>query len=722
MSTWAADTQLGPYVLVSQIGAGGMGEVWKARDTRLDRMVAVKRLKAEYTDRFEQEARAIASLNHPHICQLYDIGPDYLVMEYIEGQPLQCPLPAYKAVRLAIQIASALEAAHRRGIIHRDLKPANVMVTADGTAKLLDFGLAKPITSADSDVTGNTMTGALMGTASYLSPEQAEGKPLDARSDIFSFGAVLYEMVSGSRAFDGSSAAQVVSAVLRDEPRPLQSGPALQRIIARCLAKQPGQRFQTVMEIRVDLEQVNPLPSALEPSIAVLPFANMSADKENEYFSDGLTEEIINALAHVPGLKVTARTSAFAFRGKELDIRKIAQALDVRTILEGSVRRAGNRIRVTAQLINAVDGYHLWSERFDREIADVFAIQDEIAQAISGALQVKLSGKSMAVRRYTPKLPAYEAYLKALYYMQKPTPHSMARAEECFEEAILLDPEFALAHSAFGNHFALLAIYGLLPAHEAMPRARIEARKALDIEPSLPEANALLGLVAALYDYDWSEAERHFKLAMASESVSAQVRHYYGFHYLFTIGRYEEAVEQQKRARKEDPLNLRDRASLAPALRAVGRGGEALIELHSILQLDENFWLTYFLMGIIHASQGNIADAAAYAEKAYSLAPWMTVNIGLLAAVLKRTGDVDRSAELLQKLLPGDTYGAPLGLAHFYLYCEDVDQAIYWAEKAIEQRQPAVLFFLNTHAQLLRSSPRWLNLARLLNLPQSWGF
>jgi len=722
MIPWTAGTQLGPYMLLLPIGSGGMGEVWKARDTRLNRIVAVKRLKEEHRKRFEQEARAIAALNHPHICQLYDVGPDYLVMEHIEGTPPQFPLPADTAVQLAIQIASALEEAHSRGIIHRDLKPANILVTASGTAKLLDFGLAKPVTATDSDVTRNTMDGAVMGTAAYLSPEQAEGKPLDARSDIFSFGAVLYEMLSGSRAFEGSSMAQVLSAVLRDDPRPLQHvPPALQRIVSRCLAKEPGQRFPTMSDVKSALEQVPVKSSDSEASIAVLPFTNMSADKENEYFSDGLAEEIINALTHIPGLKVTARTSAFAFRGKEQDIRKIAQALDVRTILEGSVRRAGNRIRVMAQLINAANGYHLWSERYDREMSDVFAIQDEIAQAIAAALQVTLSGESVTVRRYTPRLPAYEAYLKALYYAQKLTPESMSRSRDCFEEAILLEPEFALAHSAFGNYFAQLAIYGLLPAHEAMPRVRIEARKALDIDPSLPEAHAMLGLVAALYDYDWTEAGRRFQLATACEPVSAQVRYYYGFYYLFTVGRYKEAVEQQERARKEDPLNLLSRVQLAPSLRAAGRYADALSELHKVRQLDENFWPLSFLLGIVHASQGNFAEAAPYAEKAYSLAPWMTVNIGLFAAMLKRTGDVKWSDELLQKLLPGEAYAAPLGLAHFYLYSGELDKAIDWSEKAIEQRQPAVLFFLNVHVQQLRSSPRWPGLARLLNLPSTTG-
>ncbi|HYV63992.1 MAG TPA: protein kinase, partial [Bryobacteraceae bacterium] len=403
-------TRVGPYEILALLGSGGMGEVYKATDTRLGRTVAIKFLKAAYTDRLDREARAIAALNHPHICTIHDVGPDYLVMEYLEGAPLGSPVPVENAIRLALEIAAALEAAHAKGIVHRDLKPGNIFVTQAGV-KLLDFGLAKLRSGQDGsdDTLSMTQAGTVVGPVAYMSPEQAQAKPLDARSDIFSFGLVLYEMLSGQRAFSADTGIAVMAAIVRDEPRPLKVTPDLERIITRCLRKAPADRFQTMGEVRAALEQVSLKPAQEQPSIAVLPFSNMSADKENEYFSDGLAEEIINVLAQVPGLKVTARTSAFAFRGKEQDITKIAEALRVRTILEGSVRRAGNRIRVTAQLINAQDGYHLWSERYDREMADVFALQDEIAAAIAGALRVRLAAKPPEVRRHTPKLPAYEA-------------------------------------------------------------------------------------------------------------------------------------------------------------------------------------------------------------------------------------------------------------------------------------------------------------------------
>jgi len=308
--------QLGPYEILTPIGAGGMGEVWKARDTRLNRIVAIKRLNGEHAKRFKREARAIGSLNHPHVCQLYDVGPDYLVMEFVDGAPIKSPLPAQEAIRLAIQIASALEEAHSKGIVHRDVKPGNILITKKGEAKLLDFGLVKVGPPGDGVSTltmGLTEQGMVVGTVAYMSPEQAEGLAVDARSDIFSFGVVMYEMLSGVRAFRRDTPMATLLAIVRDEAAPLEAPEALERIVGRCLAKQPSKRFQTMGEVKEALEQAGQAGkvSQPQPSIAVLPFANMSADKENEYFGDGLAEEIINMLAHVPGLKVTARTSSF---------------------------------------------------------------------------------------------------------------------------------------------------------------------------------------------------------------------------------------------------------------------------------------------------------------------------------------------------------------------------------------------------------------------------
>ena len=710
---WIPGAQRGPYVLESRIGAGGMGEVWKARDTRLGRTVAIKRL-IDQLDRFEQEARAISALNHPNICQIYDVGTDYLVLEYIDGQPLRGPLAPLDAARAILPVAAALEEAHRRGILHRDLKPANILVTHSGTAKLLDFGLAK-VLEGEGDAT-QTAAGMVLGTATYMSPEQAQGQPADVRSDIFSFGAVLYELVSGRRAFAGHTSVQILAAVLHAEPSPLQSGTDLDRIVMRCLRKRPTDRFQSIADVRLALEQLLDRPAQSQPSIAVLPFANLSADKENEYFSDGLAEEIINALTRIPGLKVTARTSAFAFRGKDQDVRRIGEALDVRTVLEGSVRRAGNRIRVSAQLINAADGYHLWSERYDGELADVFAVQDEIATAIAAALKVKLSG-SAARARYTPNLACYEAYLKALHEAQRLTPDSLSRSQGWFEQAIALDPNFPLAHSMFAFHYSQLANYALLPAHTAMPLVRREAGKALEIDPTLPEGHAMLGMVAALYDYDWLEAERRFAAAMASDQIPSRVRRYYALYYLLPVGRYDEASEQCARALSEDPLDVMGRLRYAQCLRAAGRLADAVREQRRALELDEHLWFSHFLIGLDHLIDGEIHDAVRHVERAYALAPWSPSAAGGLAVVLRQTGDDPRADALVQQLEAEDTGPNALGLAIYHLLCSGVDQCADWTERAIADRHPAIFFFL-THAAALRHSHRWPRLARLLNLEE----
>jgi serine/threonine-protein kinase len=723
----AAGTRLGPYEVLAAIGAGGMGEVYRARDTRLGRDVAIKVLPAAFAAdpdrlrRFEQEARAIAALNHPNICQIHDIGPGYLVLEFVEGEPLHGPTAVDEAVRLARQMASALEAAHQRNILHRDLKPANILITREGTAKLLDFGVAKLMGAAEGgpeDVT-RTIAGTVVGTAAYMSPEQAEGQPLDVRSDIFSFGAVLYELLSGTRAFAGQTTAQVVSAVLRDEPPALGVPPLVERIVRRCLAKRPPDRFQTMRDLTAALEETSSKPVDRQPSIAVLPFENMSPDKENEYFSDGLAEEIINALTRIPGLRVIARTSAFAFKGKHEDIRRIAEALGVSTVLEGSVRKSGSRIRVTAQFITAADGSHLWSERYDRELADVFAIQDEIATAIMGALQVTLAGASMPPRRHTPSLPAYEAYLKARHCQWQMTLDALDRARRYYEEAITLDPGFALARSGHADYYVFLAGIGRQPAREAMPLARAEAQKALELDPALPEAHGILGAVAALFDYDWKEAQRRYDLAMARDPVPPLVRVWYGYMYLARISRWREAAEQQRRAIREDPLNVSFRVTLALSLQTGGEYVDAATELHQVLDLDQSFFPACVHLSANYEARGMHADALAYAERAYALAPWYKEGIGVLGGLLARAGDRSRAEDLAEALRPGQAYGAPRAIAMFHLLCSEIDASADWIEKALEQRDVLVMETITAFpfAKALRSSSRWPKLARMMNLP-----
>ena len=696
-----------------------MGEVYRARDTRLERDVAIKILSDQFAAdpgrlrRFENEARAIAALNHPSICQLHDIGPGYLVLEYVEGTPLRGPLAEADALPLALQVARALQAAHARGILHRDLKPANILITRHGTVKLLDFGLAK-LAHADADVTA-TIAGTVVGTPAYMSPEQAQGRSIDVRSDIFSFGAVLYELLSGRPAFAGDSTADIFTAVLRDDPAPLQGG-ALARIARACLAKQPGRRFQSMDELCAALDEAAASPRApieADSSIAVLPFSNMSVNEDTGYFGDGLAEEIINVLAQQPGIKVAGRTSSFYFRGKDLEFAEIGRRLNVAHILEGSVRTAGNRIRVTAQLIKVADGFHLWSERYDRELTDIFAIQDEITLAIATALRLRLSPVPEARRRHAPNLRAYQAYLEARERWLKPTAESLAKVKELLDHAIALDPEFALPYSLLGGHYTMIANLGMKPAREIIPLAQAAEQAALRVDPSLPEAHALLGVCAG-DEYNWDEAGRHWRLALAREPVSRDVRFWHGNHYLLPIGRFDEAVDEMARGLQEDPLNLLYRHHYAIGLRHCGRLSEAEDELRRVLEIDAGFPLALASLASLCAQQGRLDEALSLTERAYVLTPWAHPIIGQLAALRVLAGTAS-AQPLLETLGSGQMYGAAAGLAMFHAMRGEFQLAAPWAERAIEERYPPLLRIVGP---LLRPTPVWPLLAKRMNLPR----
>lgn len=721
--------KLGPYEILASLGAGGMGEVWKARDTRLGRIVAIKKVKEKHSDRFKQEARSIAALNHPYICQIHDIGSDYLVLEYIEGKPLSCPLPEKEAVRLAIQIATALEEAHQSGIIHRDLKPSNIMLTDKGSVKLLDFGLAKlyeqdaSISSLPTVDMPATQAGAVLGTVAYMSPEQAQGQPADARSDIFSFGLVLYEMLSGKRAFSGTSSLVVAAALMREAPPPIKASQALEKILRLCLEKQPSGRYQTISEVKAALEQTlkgtaSEKAAESQPSIAVLPFANMSGDKEQEYFSDGLAEEIINALTKIPELKVIARTSSFAFRGKEQDITKIAEALRVNTILEGSVRKAGNRIRVTAQLITAADGSHLWSERYDREMTDVFAIQDDICQAIVDKLRVQLTAGRRLVRRQTENVEAYNLCLKGRYYYQKFTQESMRKGKEYYEQAIAIDQNYAWAWCKLARLYYMMGYLGYMSFEAANAQANKAIAKALELNDQLAEAHAVFGMLRAR-EFDWKEGERAFRRALELDPESQDTWQAYSLFYLVPMQRIGEAIAASKKALELDPVSpfLLHQLGLRYYL---NRQYDLAIEhVRNALELDSNYYLPYITLGMTYIQTGQLDEGIQALQKMVRLLGHVPFGLMYLGFAYAKAGKIEEAKKHLRELqdLAQREYVIPSSFASIYLGLGEIDQAYDWLEKAVDELDNTILDLrAGAFFDPLRSHPRYKALLRKMNL------
>ena len=587
------------------------------------------------------------------------------------------------------------------------------MVTVGGTAKLLDFGVAKRLEPA-ADVT-ETTPGAVLGTPAYMSPEQVEGQPVDARSDIFSFGAVLYEILAGRRPFPGNTTSEVIAAILRDDPPPLGGPPALARVVMRCLSKNPADRYQTMAEVSRALEDTSLTPAMRPPSIAVLPFANLSGDKENEYFSDGLAEEIITELTRIPGLKVIARTSAFAFKGRNEDVRGIAEALGVTKVLEGSVRRAGDRIRVTAQLISAADGTHLWSERYDRSMSDVFAIQDEIAQSIAKAFRMKMAGKA-GLRPHTPALPAYEAFLRARNVLFRVTPDSWARAKGWLDQAIELDPAYADPHMVLGLGYFLQGFGRGLS--DLAPVIRAEAHRALALNPSDPQPNILLGSVAAAHDYDWNEAAARFRDALRATPVSPDTRWAYASMYLSPFGRFDESVTEMERAVERDPLNAVWRAVWSDNLACAGKHDRAIEEGLKAVDFDEGHFAPHLALGQAYLATGRLQQSLASFERAHHAAPEHAVPLGLLAGTLVQLGDTDRAAGLIRQM--GDDPLPVWGRVLYHLVCGEIDAAADWFERMLEHREPfAVIHARSPIVKPLRESPRWPKLGEIMNLPES---
>jgi eukaryotic-like serine/threonine-protein kinase len=721
------------YVVTERVGAGGMGVVYKAEDTRLRRNVALKFLSDSVPlddtllERFRREACAASALNHPNICTIYDIGETddkaFIAMEFLDGMTLAKmiqgrPIELNRLLAISMEVADALSVAHAKNIIHRDIKPANIFVTESGRAKVLDFGLAKILNSDGGNQEVDTLTysqpGMVMGTLPYMSPEQVQGVAVDARTDIFSLGTVLYEMATGQRPFAGQNAAEISSCILRDNPTPVTELQAelptgLQRIIDRCLAKALTERYTSARELRDGIERLrrdistDSRPAySLEsqkspPSVAVLPFTNLSNDPENEFFADGISEEIINALAQIEDLHVAARTSSFSFKGKHVDLRIVGERLNVKTVLEGSVRKSGTRVRITAQLVNIADGYHLWSERFDRELKDIFEVQDEIAHAIAERLKVSLdSGKQPAAKGATVNLEAYQLYLKGRTLLYR-RGSDIRRAAKCCERATELDPLYALAWAGLGDARHMLGLYGFERPETIMPLARKAAADAIALDPLLAEAQCAVACINTLYDWEWSKGEAGFRRARELNPRYVQNLSWYSaFYLLWSQGRFEESITVATEAVEIDPLSGYARGVLALAYAHSGKGEEAVRVAAKATELEESFFTYWSSQHAFHTA-GRFDEALAAGDTALGMSGRHPFAMSAQAAIHAQAGNTAAAraifAELQARAAQG--YVQPTHVAITAAAAGDIETGVACAQQAFQIRDP--MFALSNH-------------------------
>ncbi len=656
------------YRIERELGQGAMATVYLAQDLKHDRAVAIKVMRTDVAqtlgaERFLREIQLAARLSHPHILPLFDSGEAggmlYYVMPCIDGQSLRDRLddakmlPVEEAVRITSEVADALDYAHRNAVIHRDIKPENIMLH-EGHALVADFGIGKALSAAKDD--GVTRTGTSVGTPAYMSPEQASGESVDGRSDIYSLGCVLYEMLVGEQPFTGPTMQAVIAkrfvqtpvdvASLREGvPRPVA------RAVQKAMAREPVDRYDTAARFVTSLGEIESMarPAAPEKSLAVMPFVNRSGDADNQYFSDGLSEDLINALTALPGLQVASRTSAFRFRGSELDIRDIGQQLNVACVLEGSVRRAGSKLRVTAQLVNVSTGFQLWSERYDREMADVFEIQDEIVGSIVTALVPALMKTTVpAVRRSTDNLEAYELYLKGRHYWHQRTPASVKVAIQCFEQAIALDAEYALAYAGLADCYGILRVYGWMSALEANPRAQAAAAKAMALDPSLAEANFSKAFATFYATRQWREAGPQFARALALNPRNP-LSHGYCACFAAMVNLPAEVRGFLDRARELDPLSPFTHGLAGAAFYALGEFEAARQASARALELQADYMLGLWVGGLALSGLDRHEDGLALLERAVVLSR-APVFVCALGFALARAGRTDEAERLLGEL------------------------------------------------------------------------
>jgi TolB-like protein/tRNA A-37 threonylcarbamoyl transferase component Bud32/Flp pilus assembly protein TadD len=706
----ATGLRLGPYEVMSPVGAGGMGEVYRARDTRLDRIVAIKVLHPQVGAderlrlRFEREARLVAGLNHPHICTLFDVGQQdglqYLVMEFLEGQTLEAkaragPIHPAAVHGYARQLASALAAAHARAVIHRDIKPSNLFLTDESLVKVLDFGIAlEAMVPNDAETKARTAQGVFIGTMAYASPEQLRSETVDERSDIFSLGVVLHELLTGRSPFARKTSIEEMGAILHEDPPPLPSGIPLPLAFAvtRCLAKRPQDRFQSARELQQQLDATPAAATRAAPSIAVLPFADLSPKRDQEYLCDGLADELITALMGLEGVRVASRTSAFQFKGKSDDVAEIGRRLRVNTVLEGTVRVAGPKIRVTVRLTDVAEGFQVWTERYDRPLDDIFAVEDEIAHAVVQRLKVTLTSDAPLVVPGTTNMEAYALYLKGRHELFK---HDLINGMASINAAIEMQPDYAEAHAILALGYMMMS-FANLPPRQVMPMAKAAAGRALELNPNLADGLLALGTVQHWYDWDWAGAEESYRKAIALSPGNANARFNYS-ELLTTRGRFDEAIIEAARAIELDPVTPFSNRAMADALFISGQFEKALSQTYKIRTIDPTYFANYWPMGLALASLGRYGEAVEALEFGRKYAygdPNIEGFIGYAAAL---GGDHDKARAIIADLEARRATGFVSGgtIAIVYQGLGDLDAAMPWYETAVDDRSGECALYWN---------------------------